>query len=271
MNGKTVLVVGAGGVLGVAVAKEFSQAGYKVIGIRRESSRAVNIADASTNEIDINTVHPELVEGSHVESRMLRQAQHERVSERIADGVNCRVHYCDFLDRQAMQQVVDQVIAEYGSIDVVIFNTAHLVMAPFLELIEDDFATSWNASVGSAVVCAQSVLPTMLKQRRGAMIFSGATAASRGTARFAAFAAAKFALRGLTQSLAREYQSQGIHIAHVVIDGLLGGSASIGKFGGSEERSIDPAAVAVSYRMLAEQPSSAWTLELDVRPSSERF
>jgi len=103
------------------------------------------------------------------------------------------------------------------------------------------------------------------------MIFSGATAATRGTARFAAFASAKFALRGLTQSLAREYQSQGIHIAHVVIDGLLGGSASIGKFGGSEERSIDPAAVAVSYRMLAEQPSSAWTLELDVRPSSERF
>jgi NAD(P)-dependent dehydrogenase (short-subunit alcohol dehydrogenase family) len=250
---KTVLIIGAGGVLGAAVAKEFSGAGYNVIGIRRDSSRAANIADASTNQIDINT------------------AQHERVSELIANNVSYRVHHCDFLDRQSMQQAVDQIVAEYGAIDVLIFNAAHLVMAPFLELTKDDFTASWNASVGSAVVAAQAVLPSMLKQQQGVMVFSGATAAIRGTARFAAFAAAKFALRGLTQALAREYQSQGIHVAHVVIDGLVSGSPSVAKFGGSEECSIDPAAVASTYRCLAEQPSSAWTLEMDVRPSSERF
>jgi NAD(P)-dependent dehydrogenase (short-subunit alcohol dehydrogenase family) len=181
------------------------------------------------------------------------------------------MYYCDFMDREAVQNVTDQVVMEHGAVDVLVYNAAYLVMAPFLELTNDDFTTAWKASVGGAVVCAQAVLPFMLKRQQGAMIFSGATAALRGTARFAAFASAKFALRGLTQSLAREYQSQGIHIAHVVIDGLLRGSASIGKFSGSKELSIDPAAVAGTYRWLAEQPSSAWTLELDVRPNAERF
>jgi len=103
------------------------------------------------------------------------------------------------------------------------------------------------------------------------VIFIGATASVRGSAKFAALAAAKFALRGFAQALARECQPQGVHVVHLVIDGLLRGSPSIARFGGSEARAIPPAEVARACRWLAAQPPSAWTHELDMRSSAERF
>jgi NAD(P)-dependent dehydrogenase (short-subunit alcohol dehydrogenase family) len=124
MGAKTVLVVGAGGVLGVAVAREFSQAGYKVIGVRRDSH-------SSASNVDVE--------------------------------FDC-MYYCDFMDREAVQNVTDQVVMEHGAIDVLVYNAAYLVMAPFLELTDDDFTTAWKASVGGAVVCAQAALPFMLKR-----------------------------------------------------------------------------------------------------------
>jgi NAD(P)-dependent dehydrogenase (short-subunit alcohol dehydrogenase family) len=228
---KTALVVGAGGVLGAAIAKEFSEAGYTVFGARR--------------------VRPH--------------------DSRVADTLFKQTYAIDFLNSQAMQQVVNEIAEAYGGINVLIYNAAQLVIAPFMETPLVDFESAWRVSAMGAAISAQAVLPSMLKRHQGCMIFSGATAALRGTAKFAAFASAKFALRGLTQSLAREYQSQGIHLAHVVIDGLLRGSASVEKFNGRDESSIDPSEVARSYRWLAEQSPSAWTLELDMRPSSERF
>ncbi len=231
MKKKTALIVGAGGVLGKALAKEFSQANYAVFGIRR---------------------HP------------------TRDSDESIDGAQ-QLYYCDLCDAAAIRNILNEMGSKQTVIDVFIYNAAYMVAKPFLELSIDDFSESWRASVAVAVITAQAVLPGMIRNNNGVMIFSGATGSLRGTSRFAAFSSAKFALRGLTQSLAREYQSQGIHVVHVVIDGLLRGSASVEKFGGSEERSIDPAAVASSYRWLAEQPSSAWTLELDIRPNTERF
>ncbi|MES1195780.1 MAG: SDR family NAD(P)-dependent oxidoreductase [Steroidobacter sp.] len=230
MSIRTVLIAGAGGVLGAAVARDFAAAGYAVVGVTRKSS-----------------------------------------SSRSHDRAFTRMHYCDLCDLSAMREVVNAVMAEQGSMNVLVYNAVQLVMAPFMELTHADFENTWRASVGGAIACAQAVLPNMLNCRQGAMIFSGATGSLRGTSRFAAFSSAKFALRGLTQSLAREYQSQGIHVAHVIIDGLLRGSTSVAKFGGCEENTVDPAVVASTYRWLAEQPSSAWTLELDIRPNTERF
>ena len=134
-----------------------------------------------------------------------------------------------------------------------------------------DFEATWRTSVLGAVACAQAVLPGMVQCGRGALIFSGATASIRGAARFAAFAVAKFALRGLAQSLAREYHAQGVHVTHVVLDGLLRGSKSVARFGGRDKAAIDPTEVAKTYRWLAEQEQSAWTHELDLRPASEKF
>ena len=178
---------------------------------------------------------------------------------------------CDLRDPAATRDAVARVAADLGPVDVLVYNAAHLVVAPFAELAQSDFEQAWRVCVAGAVACAQAVLPEMLRAARGTLIFTGATASVRGTAGFAAFACAKFALRGLAQSLAREYQTQGVHVAHVVLDGLLLGSASVQRFGGSDSKTINPADVARSYRWLAEQLPSAWTHELDLRPSSERF
>jgi NAD(P)-dependent dehydrogenase (short-subunit alcohol dehydrogenase family) len=111
----------------------------------------------------------------------------------------------------------------------------------------------------------------MSARGRGTVIISGATASTRGTARFSAFAAAKFALRGLAQSLAREYQPAGVHVAHVILDGLLRGSKSVRRFGARDEDAMDPHAVALAFRQLAEQGSTAFTHEIDLRPHAGRF
>jgi NAD(P)-dependent dehydrogenase (short-subunit alcohol dehydrogenase family) len=178
---------------------------------------------------------------------------------------------CDLGDAGAVRSALERVVPDMDGVDTLICNAAHLMMAPFAELAWSDFETAWRVSVGGAVGAVQTVLPGMLRRGRGTIIFTGATGSVRGTARFTAFASAKFALRGLAQSLAREVQPLGVHVTHVVLDGLLRGSPSVERFGGNEDRSIDPAEAARAYRWIAEQPPSSWTHELDLRPHNERF
>ena len=227
MSGKSVLVVGAGGVLGAAICAEFARAGYRVVGLRRSLST------------------------------------HARPGVRFVR--------CDLADAAATSSAAEAAVAELGRVDVVVCNAAHLVVAPFAELSFEDFEESWRVSVGSTIGAARAVLPSMAARGSGAFIVSGATGSRRGSTRFAAFATAKFALRGLTQSLSREYQPVGVHVAHVVLDGLLRGSASAARNDAQPEQCIDPAEVATIYRTLAEQESSAWTHELDLRPKSGSF
>jgi NAD(P)-dependent dehydrogenase (short-subunit alcohol dehydrogenase family) len=111
----------------------------------------------------------------------------------------------------------------------------------------------------------------MIAAGTGAIILTGATAGRRGNARFAAFASAKFALRGLAQSLAREYGPSGIHVAHVVLDGLIDGPQTQQRFGPARSPRMDPDAVAQAYVTLVDQDPSCWTHELDLRPFAERF
>lgn len=228
MKSKVVLIVGAGGVLSDALAREFGTHGYRVIGVRRQDS------NLSPNAFD-------------------------------------QVINCDLQHSEEVRRVTTWVVAEHGRIDVLICNAAQLIVAPFTELVLADFESAWRSIVGSAIGSTQSIIPTMIKQTVGAIIFTGATASVRGGARFAAFASAKFALRGIAQSLAREYQSRGIYVIHVVIDGLLSGSASQVRFGAHSGNCIAPDQVAKTYRWLAEQEASSWTHELDIRSSGEKF
>jgi NAD(P)-dependent dehydrogenase (short-subunit alcohol dehydrogenase family) len=224
MNERNALVVGAGGVLGVALCEEFRDAGYRVTGLRR--------------------------------------ARAQDAAETIA---------CDLANPLSTWRVIDALVRERGHFDVAICNAAHLDIAPFMELALEHFDSAWRASVGTAFACARAVLPAMRTRRQGTLIMSGATASLRGSARFSAFAAAKFALRGLAQSLAREFQPEGVHVAHVVIDGVLRGSASQTRFAKSPDSSLEPRHVAAAYRQLAEQSPGAWTHELDLRPQAEKF
>jgi len=111
----------------------------------------------------------------------------------------------------------------------------------------------------------------MVKEGQGTIIASGATASIKGGARFSAFAPAKFALRGLIQSIAREYQSQGIHAVHVLLDGIVDTEQSRALHSMDPANMMSPHDIAQLYLTLTEQPSSVWTHELDVRPQSENF
>jgi len=209
------LIAGSGGVLGEALAQEFSQAGYTVAGLRRTD--------------------------------------------------------CDLADAAACASAMAAMAERHGPVDVLLYNAAHLAVAPFLELAAADFDACWRSGPLGAANCARAVLPSMLDRGHGSLLFTGATASLRGSARFAAMAMGKFGLRGLAQALAREYQPRGIHVAHVVLDGLLRGAASVQRFGASDGQAMDPRAVAASYRALAEQPRTAWTQEQDLRTLSEKF
>lgn len=181
--------------------------------------------------------------------------------------VALRRQHCDLGDAAQVEQAAARAVGEYGPAQVLVCNAAHRPMGGLLALDPGDFEAAWRASMASALGCLRAVLPGMVARGRGCVLFTGATASLRGGAGFAAFASAKFALRGLAQAVAREFQPQGVHVAHVVLDGLLRGSAA----DTGQADTLDPAAVARTYRGLAEQERSAWVHELDLRPALERF
>ena len=181
------------------------------------------------------------------------------------------IRQLNFSQAEDTKAEIVSLIEEYGPPKVVIHNTANLVIAPFLETRLSDYEDTWRCMFLSAVTLAQAVIQPMMRGGGGAFLVTGATASLRGGARFSAFASAKFALRGLTQSLAREYQSSGIHVAHFILDGIIDTEAS------RELHSLDPSRmmktedIAENYWHIAHQANSAWSHEIDLRPQSENF
>lgn len=177
----------------------------------------------------------------------------------------------DLGDPTAVVRTISGLTDRFGPPSLVIHNAAHLHIAPFGETTPSDFDAAWRNMVLSAVHLAHAVMPAMVAQGRGAFIVSGASASLRGGARFSAFASAKAGLRSLTQSLAREYAPKGVHVAHVVLDGILDTAASRALHSRPPETMMALADVAQAYLTLAEQPRSAWTFEMDLRPMGEPF
>lgn len=148
--------------------------------------------------------------------------------------------------------------------------------SPFLKVAPEVFEEHWRAHAFAGFLLAQAVLPNMLARRMGTIIFTGATGSLRGSANFSPFAAAKAALRMVAQSLAREFGPQGIHVAHVIVDGVIDGDRATARMPGIKDRLgadglLHPDEIAKTYLMLHRQHRSAWTHELDVRPWSEKF
>lgn len=180
-------------------------------------------------------------------------------------------HHVDLSDGAATSACLSDLIATHGPPKLVVHNAAELVIAPFDKTTLEDFERTWASMVGSLVVLGQSVLQPMVRGGGGSLIVSGATASLRGGARFSAFASAKFALRGLTQSLAREYQPAGVHVAHVILDGIIDTARSRDLHNLDPSKMMQPTDIAEAYWQLADQPRSTWTHELDLRPASESF
>ncbi|MGF1707004.1 SDR family NAD(P)-dependent oxidoreductase [Enterovibrio baiacu] len=178
----------------------------------------------------------------------------------------------DTTDTNEVNRAFAQIETLYGIPSVVICNTALLTIERFFVTTSSQFEQTWRTSVMSVFNIAQTVIPSMIKTGRGSLLVTGATAGVKGNKNFSAFASAKFALRGLTQSLAREFQPNRIHIAHVVIDGIIWSEKSRERFPTLvKANAIQPEDAAMTYLHLAKQPVTAWTQEVDIRPYSEVF
>ncbi|MDQ3413700.1 MAG: SDR family NAD(P)-dependent oxidoreductase [Verrucomicrobiota bacterium] len=166
-----------------------------------------------------------------------------------------------------VKDAVQRTRAELGPISLLLHNASSSAGDGLLGTTVEDFEKSWRIATFGAFVCAQETASDMIAAGEGVMLFTGATSSVRGGG-WLAFSSAKFALRGLVQSLARELWPQGVHVAHVVVDGIIGpaGGAII-----AGEPKLDPDHMAEAYWHLAEQHPTAWTLELDLRPAGEKF
>lgn len=178
----------------------------------------------------------------------------------------------DLADPKQTHTVINEIIKQYGKPKVVIHNAAELIRGDFLELEASDFEQAWRSSVLTAINVSQAVIPFMQEHETSTLILTGATASNRGSSGFSSFSSAKFALRGLAQSLAREFQRQGIHIVHPIIDGIIWSERSQQRFPNlKQENCLESESLANIYWDLAHQSPSAWTHELDIRPQSETF
>ncbi len=186
----------------------------------------------------------------------------------IAEATNAHVFEADAADSDAMEEVFDLAEASMGPLSVVIYNASvgpsrHSLLDLEREVVERHLATS---ALGAFVVVQQAARK-MVPRRHGTILLTGATASARGFAGSAAFAMGKFAMRGLAQSAARELGPEGVHVAHLVIDGRV----ARGPSSPSESTSMNADHIAATYMHLIEQEADAWTFELDLRPFNERF
>ncbi len=237
MNGKVAAILGVGPGLGAAVARRFAREGFAVALMAR-------------NEDGLSEIRREIEDG----------------------GGTALSISADAKDPASVEAAFRLVRRELGDAEVFVYNAGAFQMGGILEIDPRRFDECFKVNCAGAFYAAQQVLPAMLEAGRGTILLTGATASLRGSARFSALAVGKFGLRALAQSLAREFGPQGIHVAHVVIDGQIN-TPRVGETSPDREEHtmLSPEAIADTYWRLHSQDPTAWTLELDLRPSVESF
>jgi NAD(P)-dependent dehydrogenase (short-subunit alcohol dehydrogenase family) len=165
-----------------------------------------------------------------------------------------------------------RVREQLGPVEILIANASGSIGEGLMETSPEQFERSWRVGVWGAFLCAREAVLDMIECRRGTMIFTGATSSVRGRGGAIAFSSAKFAVRGLAQSLAVELWPKGIHVAHVIVDGVIGTPEVRKRYKpAADEPLLNPEAIADAYWNLIQQDRSAWSLEIDLRPNKEAF
>ena len=177
---------------------------------------------------------------------------------------------CNATDPGEVERLFGLVEREMGVPDLVVYNASTRARGSFVDLVPADVAQAIAVSAFGGFLVAQQAVKRMLPNKHGAILFTGASASVKGYPQSAPFAMGKFALRGLAQSMARELSPQGIHIAHFVIDGGIR-SATRTEHTDRPDSMLDPDAIALNYWNVLQQPRSAWTWELELRPWVEKF
>jgi NAD(P)-dependent dehydrogenase (short-subunit alcohol dehydrogenase family) len=178
----------------------------------------------------------------------------------------------DVSDADQVATAFERIRNQLGPVDLLINNASGSgpFGQTFADISPESFARGWRVGVLGPFLCSQQVVPAMLVKNAGCILFTGATSSVRGGA--ITFSSAKFALRGLAQALARELWPKGIHIAHIVVDGVIQESElKSGTEDQDTEPLMNPAAIAEAYWGLVQQDRSAWSLEIDLRPHREKF
>jgi NAD(P)-dependent dehydrogenase (short-subunit alcohol dehydrogenase family) len=237
------LIIGAGDGLGGAIARAFAREGHPVCLTRRAR-------------------HFEQLEALAGEIRKQGGVAH-------AFGVDARLE-------SEMTALFDDIETRIGPLEVVVFNIGANVRFGLIETTARVFTKVWEMACFAGFLAGREAARVMAPRGRGSILFTGATASLRGREGFAAFAAAKAGLRAIAQSAAREFAPQGIHVAHVVVDGAIDGVFTRSNRADvdtllSEGRILKPEQIAANFVWLHSQERSAWTHELDLRPWTESW
>ena len=236
------LVIGAGDATGGAIARRFARAGLYACVTRRSADKLAPL-----------------------------------VARIEAEGGRARGYAADARKEEEVVALVEDIERDIGPIEVLVFNIGANVPCSILEETARKYYKIWEMACFAGFLSAREVAKRMVARGRGTILLTGATASMRGAAHFAAFSGAKFALRSLAQSMARELGPRGIHVAHVVVDGAIDTQfirdtwpemyAERLPRGGI----LDPEHIAENYWLLHAQPRDAWTHEMDLRPYMESW
>lgn len=244
-SGPVALLVGAGDAIGAAVARRFAAGGLHVCVARRDAGKARALID-----------------------------------EVAASGGKLDAFSVDARQESAIQDLFAKIEGGIGPIEVCLYNAGSNVNTPLLDTSESLFRKAWELACYGGFLAGREAARYMVPRGRGTILFTGATASVRGGPGFAAFASAKFGLRAVAQSMARELGPKNIHVAHLLIDGGVDSEAIRRRMRARIGDAVDslPAntliqtsAIAEAYWTLHTQPSHGWTHELDLRTSIERW
>jgi NAD(P)-dependent dehydrogenase (short-subunit alcohol dehydrogenase family) len=198
------------------------------------------------------------------------------VAEIEAAGGEARAFGVDARDEDAVVALFDAIERDVAPLEIVVFNIGANVNFPIRDTTARVYRKVWEMACFAGFLTGREAARKMTPRRRGTILFTGATASLRGRSGFAAFSSAKHALRALAQSMAKELGPEGVHVAHVVIDGAIDTPWIRENFPDraalkSHDGILEPDAIAEMYWVLHKQPRSAWTHELDLRPWMENW
>ncbi len=235
------VIIGAGDATGGAIARRFAKEGFTTCVTRRQADKLEPLVQS------------------------IQQA-----------GGKAHPFGCDARSEEQMVAMFNSIEQDIGPIEILVFNIGANVNFSITETTERVYRKVWEMAALSGFLAGREAAKVMLPRQRGTIIFTGATASLRGGKGFSAFAGAKFALRALAQSMARELGPQGIHVAHPIIDGAIDTAFIRDTFPEryalkEQDGILNPEHIAEQYWQLHCQPRDSWTHELDLRPWMETF
>jgi NAD(P)-dependent dehydrogenase (short-subunit alcohol dehydrogenase family) len=222
------VVLGVGPGLGAAIARRFARAGYAVAVAARDAYKLTDLV----KEIELG-------------------------------GGRALAYRCDAVSEKDVIELFDRAEADLGPVDVAAFNASGRVRKPIAEIEAQEFLDAWMRGCFGGFLLGREAARRMAPRGKGSILFTGATASMKGYASSAGFAVAKFGLRALAESMARELGPKGLHVAHFVIDGGIGRDEG--------EAKLDPDAIAEAYLQTHAQARSAWSFQVELRPWVEKF